>query len=80
MDDVEVIENAFYDLGYFEGVRNTFQIFSKGFANFNVFEDSASEKIEFVLKEMMKELEDAKDCHKDSDRHFTQRQADEFYN
>ena len=80
MDDVEVIENAFYDLGYFEGVRNTLNIFQKGFAKFNVYEDSAGEKIEFVLLEMMKELEDAKDCHKDSDRHFTQRQSDKFYN
>jgi len=80
MDDVEVIENAFYDLGYFEGVRNTLQIFTKGFAHFKVSKDSTEDKIDLVLLEMMKELEEAKDCHKDSDRHFTQRQADKFYN
>ena len=69
MDD-EIESNYFYDLGYFEGVRNTLQIFHKGFTHINHSKDTPEEKVEFVLKEIRKELDDARRMHKESEKYF----------
>jgi len=66
----EIFENYKYDLGYFEGVRNTLQIFHRGFTRINNSKDTEEEKIEFVLNEIGRELDNARRMHKESEKLF----------
>ena len=66
----EIFENYKYDLGYFEGVRNTLQIFHRGFTHINHSKDTSEQNVEFVLEEIRKELDDARRMHKESEKLF----------
>lgn len=79
MDEDEIVTNYFYDLAYFEGVRNTLQIFHKGFTHINHSLDTPDDKVAFVLKEIRKELDDAREMHKESEKLFLEFQSPDFY-
>lgn len=53
-----------YDIGYYEGIRNILQIINRSLGSPSIKE---SERIEFLLKWVGEELDDAKKSHKDSE-------------
>jgi len=72
----EIIGNYFYDLAYYEGIRNTLMIINKNLS----FAGSPKENINRLLEEIREELDDAHRMHKDSERAKIQMEADLGYN
>jgi hypothetical protein len=54
------IEDFHYDIGYYEGIRNILQIINTSLGTPSIKE---SERIDFLLKWVTKELKDAKEQH-----------------
>jgi len=75
--DSDIIQNYGYDIGYYEGVRNTLQIISRTLMLENV---SEKEKVQILLDKVAKEIDDAIDCQKDSERAYIQMDADLNFN
>ena len=70
IDDCELEAEYHYDIGYYEGVRNTLHIFLKGFTHINHSTDTSEAKVDFVLEEIRKELDDAIASQKSSEKRF----------
>ena len=75
MSEDEVVTNYFYDLAYYEGIRNTLMIINKNLT----WPDSEEDRINRLLKEIRKELDDAHRMHKESEKDFLKSQSDDFY-
>jgi hypothetical protein len=75
MDEDEVVTNYFYDLAYYEGIRNTLMIINKNL----MVPGSKKENINQLLKEIREELDDAHRMHKESENDFLKSQSDDFY-
>jgi len=68
-EQLEMQEHYYYDLGYFEGVRNTLMTLQRGMS-MGYPKDRMTEKIEFVIEELNKELKKAKELHHDSEKKY----------
>ena len=75
--DVDIIRDYGYDIGYYEGVRNTLQIISRSLMLENV---SEKEKVQILLDKVAEEMDDSIDCQKDSERNYIQMMADLNFN
>jgi hypothetical protein len=60
-----------YDIGYYEGIRNILQIINKSLGSPSILNES--ERIEFLLKCVGEELDEAKKSHKDSENRLFER-------
>ena len=59
--------NYHYDIGYYEGVRNILQIIHQNLSNRDI---SEQERIDLLLKYVVRELDDAIECQRKSEHQF----------
>jgi len=63
----EILINYKYDIGYYEGVRNTLQIIHQ---TLRTPTKTETDRISLLLFEIRKELDDAQKMHKESKKLF----------
>ena len=59
--------NYHYDIGYYEGVRNILQMIHQNLSNRDI---SEQERIDLLLKDVVRELDDAIECQRKSEHQF----------